>query len=90
MIFYFLMKKLVTDTSGEEIRRVTECLIKHNVKHVVRTVRPRGSIGTAMDSRSYAISNLAMYKGASTPNYVYMVYVNRQDYENARDLVYGD
>ena len=90
MILYFLMKKLVTDTSGEEIRRVTEILKGQKIKHVVRTVRARGSIGTAMDSRTYARANLAMYKGASMPNYVYMVYVNRGDFENARDLVYGD
>jgi hypothetical protein len=90
MIFLFLLKKLTTDSSGEEIRRVSTILTENKVKYVVRTVRPRGSIGSAMDSRTYANANLAMYKGASLPSYVYMVYVKRKDYERARDLVYGD
>jgi hypothetical protein len=90
MIFPFIMKKLTTDTSSEEIRRVTTILTQNKVKYLLRTVRPRGSIGTALDSRTYASANLSMYKGASMPQYVYMVYVKRKDYEGARDLVFGD
>jgi hypothetical protein len=90
MTFLFLLKKLVTDTSGEEIARVTALLAQNGIKYVMRTVRPRGSLGTAIDSRTYAGSNLAMYKGASLPPYVYMVYVRRKDYDRAKDVVCGD
>jgi hypothetical protein len=41
-----------------------------------------------VDSRSYAASNIAMYKGSSTPPVVYMVYVKRSDYAKAYDLLY--
>ncbi len=81
------MKKLVTDTSSEEIRRVTTLLQESGIKYDIRTVRPRGSIGTAMDSRAYANVNLAMYKGASLPAFVYMVYVNRRDVDRARAII---
>ena len=87
MLFRFFMKKLITDTSSEEIRRVTTLLGQSGIKYEIRTVRPRGSIGTAMDSRSYASVNLAMYKGASLPAFVYMVYVNRRDVDRAREVI---
>lgn len=87
MLFRFLMKKLVTDTSSEEIRRVTSLLKQSGIKYEIRTVKPRGGIGTAMDSRAYANVNLAMYKGASLPAFVYMVYVNRRDVDRAREVI---
>ncbi len=87
-MFIFLKKRIVVDTSGEEIRRVTNLLDQHSIKYELRTKRTRGSIGTALDSRSYAASNIAMYKGSSTPPVVYMVYVKRSDYAKAYDLLY--
>ncbi|MDT8381856.1 MAG: hypothetical protein RQ728_06330 [Brevefilum sp.] len=87
-MFAFLKKRIVVDLSGEEIRRVTNLLDQQAIKYELRTKRTRGSIGTALDSRSYAASNIAMYKGASTPPVVYMVYVNRSDYAKAFDLLY--
>mgnify|MGYP000854868101 FL=1 len=90
MIIPILMKKLTTDTSSEEVRRVTTLLDEHKIKYAIRTVRSRGSIGTALDSITYARANLAMYKGSNQPSFVYMVYVRHKDYEQAHDLVYGD
>ncbi len=87
-MFIFLKKRIVVDTSGQEIRRVTNLLDQHNIKYELRTKRTRGSIGTALDSRSYAASKIAMYKGSSTPPVVYMVYVKRSDYAKAYDLLY--
>jgi len=87
-MFAFLKKRIVVDTSGEEIRRVTNLLDQQAIKYELRTKRTRGSIGTALDSMAYARSNIAMYKGTSTPPVVYMVYVNRSDYAKAYDLLY--
>jgi len=81
-------KRIVVDTSPEEIRRVTDLLDLHAIKYELRTKRTRGSIGTGLDSRAYARSNIAMYKGASKPPVVYMVYVKRKDYAKAYDLLY--
>jgi hypothetical protein len=90
LIFLFLHKKLVIDVSSEEIARVTSILEENGIDYGLRTVRARGSIGTALDSLTYARSNLAMYKGSRGNQYVYMVYVRRRDYERAKDLVCGD
>jgi hypothetical protein len=81
-------KRIVVDISGEEIRRVTNLLDQHHITYELRTKRTRGSIGTALDSMAYARSNIAMYKGTSTPPVVYMVYVKRSDYAKAYDLLY--
>ena len=69
----FFKKKIAVDTSGEEIRRITNILEACGIKYEIRTRRTRGSIGTAFDSRSYASANLALYKGSSVPSVVYMV-----------------
>ena len=83
-------KKLVTDTSGEEIRRVTTNLEKFRIKYEIRTARPRGLIGSALDAQTYARANLAIYKGAPDPIFVYTVYVGRRDYQHARAKLYGN
>jgi hypothetical protein len=83
------MKKLAVDTSAEEIRRTTTILEKNKIKYEIRTTRTRGSIGSAMDAQTYANANLAMYKGASPPSFIYTVYVKPKDYDRARKLVKG-
>jgi hypothetical protein len=87
-MFAMFKKRIVVDTSGEEIRRVTNLLDEHGINYELRTKRTRGAIGTGFDAGSYARANLAMYKGASTPPVVYMVYVRRADYDKAFDLLY--
>ncbi len=82
------MKKIVVDTSSEEIRRVTTILEQNKIKYDIRSKRTRGSIGSALDAGSYARSNIAMYKGASAPPVVYMVFVRKRDYDRAYDLVH--
>ncbi len=81
------MKKLAIDTSAEEIRRITTILEQNDLKYDIRTVRTRGSIGSSLDARSYANANLAMYKGASQPSFIYSLYVKPKDYERARNLI---
>ncbi|MDY6845699.1 MAG: hypothetical protein SVP52_01010 [Chloroflexota bacterium] len=87
-MYVYFKKRIVVDTSPEEIRRVTNLLDQHAIKYELRTKRTRGSIGTALDSRAYARSNMPMYKGASKPPVVYMVYVKRKDYKRAYDLCF--
>ena len=88
-MFGLFMKKLAVDTSAEEIRRTTTILEKNNLKYEIRTTRTRGTIGSALDARSYANANLAMYKGASQPSFIYSVYVKPKDYDRARKLTRG-
>lgn len=88
-MFGLFMKKLAVDTSAEEIRRTTTILEKNNVKYEIRTTRTRGSIGSAIDAQTYANANLAMYKGASPPSFIYTVYVKPKDFDRAKKLVKG-
>ncbi len=86
-MFALFMKKLVIDTSAEEIRSTTTILEQNHLKYEIRTTRTRGSIGSAMDARSYANANLAMYKESSQPSFVYSVFVKPKDYDKARKLI---
>ena len=88
-MFTLFMKKLAVDTSAEEIRRTTTILEKNNLKYEIRTTRSRGSIGSAIDAQTYANANLAMYKGASQPAFIYSVYVKPKDFDQARKLTKG-
>jgi hypothetical protein len=88
-MFDFFMKKLVVDTSAEEIARATSILDRNNIKYELRTTRTRGSIGSALDARSYAQGNIALYKGASGPTFIYTVCVTRKEYDLAWKLLYG-
>lgn len=88
-MFTFFNKKLAVDTSSEEITRITTILKKNHIKYELRTTRTRGSIGSGLDTYSYAQANIALYKGASQPIFLYSVYVNRKDFNLARKLVWG-
>ncbi len=87
MIFTIFMKRLIVDTSSETIRRVTTLLDENEIKYTLKTIRPRGAIGTGLDASSYARANVSMYKGSTQPNFVYSVYVNRRDYDRAAALM---
>ena len=86
-MFVLFKKKLVVDTSAEEIRRTTTILEKNKVPYELRTIRSSGSIMSAIDAGTYARANIAMYKGASQPTFVYTVYVKRKFYDRALDLI---
>jgi hypothetical protein len=82
-----LLKKVLTDSDAVEVRRVENILIENKIPYRIKTYQTRGSIGMAMDSRSYAASNLAMYKGSGTPSVSYGIYVRRKDYERVKNLI---
>ena len=88
-MFTLFLKKLSVDTSAEEIGRTTMILDENNLKYEIRTARTRGSIGSAIDARTYAKANLAMYKGSSQPSFTYSVFVKPKDYDRARKLTKG-
>ncbi|MBG0770785.1 MAG: hypothetical protein H0S82_03705 [Anaerolineaceae bacterium] len=88
-MFVGFKKRIMVDTSSEEARRATNLLDEHKIKYELRTKRPRGSVGTALDAQSYARGNISMYKGASQPIFIYMVYVKRKDYDQAMKLLYS-
>ena len=86
-MFVLFKKKLVVDTSAEEIRRTTTILEQNKIPYELRTTRSRGSITSAIDARTYASANIAMYKGASQPTFVYTVYVKRKFYDRALEMI---
>lgn len=88
-MFTFFKMKLAVDTSSEEITRITTILKNNHIKYELRTLRARGSIGSALDSQSYASANLSLYKGSSQPGFIYSIFVDRKDAEIARKLVWG-
>jgi hypothetical protein len=89
-MFVGFKKRILVDTSGEEARRVTEILDANEIKYELRTKRARGSVGTGLDARAYGRGNIAMYKGAGAPMFVYMVYVRRKDFDRAHQLLYSN
>ncbi len=86
MLIPFL-KKVLTDSNAGEVRRVENILIKNKIPYRIRTYKTRGSIGMALDTSSYARSNLAMYKGANRPSVSYGIYVRKKDYQRVMDLI---
>lgn len=91
-IFLFIpfMRQLTVDSSAEEIARVEEILKSQQIPYRINSIRTRGDIGSALDARSYARSNIALYKGSATPSVIYRIYVRRRDYAKAKKLVYGN
>ena len=87
-MFVFLKKRILVDTGNESVTKALAVLEKHHIKYEIRTIRSRGVIGTALDAGSYARSNIAMYKESSQPGFVYMVYVKRRDYLQAKRLIF--
>lgn len=87
VIMSLFMKKLATDTSAEEIRKITDKLKAANVHYQLVTDRSRGSVGSFADARAYAKSNMAMYKFSNKPSMVYHVFVRRKNYSGAKDLI---
>lgn len=86
MIIPFL-KKVLTDTNAGEVRRVEDILKKNKIPYRIKTYQNRGSIGLAIDSRTYASSNLSMYKGSNAPSVSYGIYVRRKDFEKVKELI---
>jgi hypothetical protein len=87
-MFVLLKKKFAVDTCGQEISRITTSLEQNSIKYEIRTKGARGSIGTAIDARTYTRANLAMYKGSDPPSVVTMIWVKWKDYERAFDLCF--
>ncbi len=54
-----IRRKLITETSSEEIARVCDLLKRNKVPYDVKTVRNRGSLKSALDIRDYAKANIA-------------------------------
>ncbi|MBN1371176.1 MAG: hypothetical protein JW987_04380 [Anaerolineaceae bacterium] len=81
------MRRLTVDTSTEGIKRISTILDQNSIKYEVRSERSRGTIGMGLDAAAYARANLAMYKGASDPTFIYSVYVNLKDYKRAKKLI---
>ncbi len=86
MITLFNRKKILTSSSIEDLGRFKMILSQNKIPFIVRTIRARGSIGTALDSRSYQQFNLA-YTDAKTASFVYYIYVHRRDAGRAHVLV---
>lgn len=89
-MFVLFKKRIVVDTSSEEITRIANILEENDIPYELRTRRERGFFGTFFDAQSYARANISMYKGSVQPAFIYMVYVKRRDVARARDLLFGD
>ena len=77
-MFVLFKKRILVETNNESVTKALAVLEENKIKYELRTIRSRGSIGTGFDAQSYARSNISLYKGSSTPNFVYMVYVKRK------------
>ena len=90
MITILNRKELMTDNSAEELARVKEALKAQGIEFEVKTIRSRGTIGNAMDAASYARANLAFSRDRQNIDFVYRLYVRRQDYAAAWDAAYRE
>ncbi|HOA21709.1 MAG TPA: hypothetical protein PKL82_04385 [Anaerolineaceae bacterium] len=80
-------KKLIADTSSAEIRRIEDILKHEKISYRLQTQRTRGALGSYIDARSYAASNIALYKGSQQPSFVYAIYVRPKDFKRAQALI---
>ena len=91
MITIFNRKKLLTDTSAEEIRRVTELLKQHHIPYEIVTKRSQSpaemsfhaNIGSKLGNGDAKTASYCM--GEIT--FIYHVYVRKSDYEKASGIV---
>lgn len=86
MITLFNRKRILTSTSMEDLGRFKMILSGSEIPYLVKTIRSRGTIGSALDAKSYASFNLA-YSDRQTAKFVYYLYVRRQDFQKAKVLV---
>mgnify|MGYP003602556593 FL=1 len=80
-------KKLAADTSSGEIRRIEDILKNEKIPYRLQTQRTCGALGSWIDARSYAASNIALYKGSQQPGFVYTIYVRVKDFRRAQALI---
>lgn len=82
MICIFNRKRLLITSDGSDLAQKRLKLNEAGIKFEVRTIRPRGTIGSSLDHRAIAASNFAP-GNFSSGNNVYYIYVRRKDYERA-------
>jgi len=89
MISIFNRSLLMTDSNAEELARVVEILKNNYIDYEIKTIRNRGAIGISMDVGAYPKANLSYDYNRQQLKFIYKVFVHRDDYSLARQLVYG-
>ncbi len=87
-MFVWFKKRIATDTSGEDARRITNISKKMIFIMKLEQNGCEGLQVLAIDSRYHARINQPLYKGSRQLSYVYMIYVRRKDYDRAYDLIF--
>lgn len=78
-------RKLLSDTSAEELARVREILKREGIPYTEKTIRPRGVVGRSLDAATtsrYWVSY--RWAGGDLTPFIYTLYVRRKDYERAK------
>jgi hypothetical protein len=87
MINYLNRKKLMCDSSPEELARVKASMKNAGIPFTVKTIKSRGILGMSVDSKVYGTYNQPY---ADRTTFVYYLYVRKKDYNTAYETAYSD
>lgn len=83
-------KRLLVDTSAEELARVKDLLDRANIKYYVRTVKNTPIILQATHAAYYKTYNMSYSPEKDHVKYVYYLYVKKKDFKRASEIAYGN
>ena len=91
MINLFNRKKLIADTSSEEVNRIISLLKSHNIHYEIITKRSQSpiemsfhaNIGNKLGNGDYKTTEYCLGK----ITFVYIIYVNKKDYLDALNII---
>lgn len=87
LMFIPFLKQLVTDFDAGEIKRIEDILKANKIPYRIKSDSPRGAFGRNYDSRAYQAIVMPLYIDAQRPIISYIVYVRKQDFKRAKELI---
>lgn len=90
MIIPFInQKKLITTTSAEDAKQITNTLDAKGIEYYIKTQRERGNsvMSGVTDMATIARSTSYGMGATSMGGYVYTVYVKRNDFAKAQNII---
>lgn len=85
MVTIFNRKKLLTDTSAEQLVNTKSKLDRAGITYFVKTKTSRSALGRGIDAR-IIMRTPTMYRVDPPVTYVYYLYVKRKEYERAKQV----
>lgn len=84
-MFALFLKKLITDTSAEEIGRIKLILERSGIRYKIITAE--GKIRLGSESHVYIKANPVIHNIAPEPTIIYKLYVRHKDYDRTLKMI---